>query len=122
MQDHSGTNSGKAELWGSQRNLQLATKGICFIVQQAQCLEGIAGVQIVNEAEYDAKGMYAWYDKVLTEVSHVDPTVPIYVSDGWNLNRALTWMQTKNSLHGKSASCNPVVMDTHLYWVSSLDG
>ena len=42
-QDHSGTNSGKAELWGNQMNLALATRCVCFIVEQARSMEGVVG-------------------------------------------------------------------------------
>ena len=113
-QDHSGTDFGKAELWSSRSYRDLATRCVCFVADQARSMEGIVGIQIINEAEWDAKGMYDWYDRVLSEVARIDPTMPIYVSDGWNLNRALSWSQRKNSkdvTHG-----NPVVVDTHCYW------
>ena len=58
--------------------------------------------------------MYEWYDRVLLELSRIDPTMPIYVSDGWNLTQALSWAQAKNSLH--TTPCNAVVVDTHLYF------
>ena len=116
--DHSGTNSGKAELWTSRCNLDVATKCLCFIAQQARYMEGVAGIQIVNEAQTDAKGMYEWYDHLLAELSRVDSTMPVYVSDAWNLSRALSYIQGKNSLHS-SPPCNPVVIDTHLYWCFS---
>ena len=113
-QDHSGTDSGKAELWSSRSNRGLATKSLCFIAQQARSMEGVAGIQIINEAEWDAKGMYEWYENVLSEMSRIDSRLPIYVSDGWNLNRAVSWGQSKNSL--QATPCNPVVVDTHYYW------
>lgn len=116
-QDHSGTDSGKTELWGSRANLELATRCVCFVVRVALMMEGVAGIQIVNEAVWDAKGMYEWYDRVLSELSRIDPTMPVYVSDGWNLHRALAWSQGKNAVHTTAAHrCNPVVVDTHLYW------
>ena len=77
-------------------------------------MDGVAGIQIVNEAERNAKGMYEWYDRVLLELSRTDSTIPVYISDAWNLNQALSWVQTKNSL--RTTSCNPVVIDTHLYF------
>ncbi|KAK3723486.1 Glucan 1,3-beta-glucosidase 3 [Vermiconidia calcicola] len=116
--EHSGTNSGKAELWGSKANLDLATKCVCFIAQQTRTMEGVAGIQIINEAESHAKGMYEWYDRVLLELSHIDNTIPIYVSDGWNLNHALGWSQPKNNMRTQP-TFNPVVVDTHLYWCFS---
>ena len=113
--DHSGTNSGKAELWGSRSDRQLAVMCMCHIAHEAQCMEGVAGLQIVNEAETDAKGMYQWYDRVLTNTAIIDPTMPIYVSDAWNFAQALTYSQSKNSTHATTVQ-NPVIVDTHLYW------
>lgn len=117
-QDHSGTDSGKAGLWSSHTNLELATNCVCFVAKQARSMGGVAGIQIVNEAEWDAKGMYEWYDHVLSQLSRIDSSMPLYFSDAWNLNRALSWAQGKNSLR-ISRSCNPVVIDTHLYWCFS---
>lgn len=111
-QEHSGSNSGKAEFWSSKLYKKHATKCMCFIADQARSMSGVLGIQIVNEAEWDARGMYDWYDDVLTEVSKIDPSIPIYISDGWDFNRALNWSQTRNLVH----SANPVVVDTHLYW------
>lgn len=119
-QEHSGTNSGAAELWNSRRNLDLATRCISFIVQQCRSIEGVAGVQIINEAEHNAEGMYRWYDRVLAETSQIDPTMPIYVSDAWDLNTAASWSQRHNSLHAPP-HCSPVVIDTHYYWAFTDD-
>ena len=80
-------------------------------------MEGVMGIQIVNEAKHNAQGMYEWYDVVLSEVSRIDATIPIYISDAWDLDKALTWTQAKNS--PRAGQCNPVVVDTHLYWCFS---
>ncbi|KAK5108730.1 hypothetical protein LTR62_007877 [Meristemomyces frigidus] len=112
-QEHSGTNSGKAELWTSRGSRDLATRCLCFIAQQASRMENIAGIQIVNEAEHNAKGMYDWYDHVLAETAKIDVTMPIYISDAWDLGAAASWSQGRNRA---SVNTNPVVVDTHLYW------
>lgn len=115
--DHSGTDSSKAEFWNSRSNRDLATRCILFIAQQARNMEGVAGIQIVNEAEFDAKGMYDWYETVLLELSKTDTTVPIYISDAWNLSKAISWSQSKNNQ--RQQPCNPIVVDTHKYWCFS---
>lgn len=117
--EHSGTNSGKAEFWGSRKFRELATRCICFIAQQARNMEGVAGVQLVNEAEHNARGMYDWYSDVLKETSKIDPSMPIYISDGWDLVQAATWSQHINSMARPHTS--PVVVDTHLYWCFTPD-
>jgi hypothetical protein len=111
--EHSGTNSDRAEFWRSRKHRQHATKCMCFIAQQARSVAGIAGLQIVNESEWDAAGMYEWYDDVLQELATIDPDLPVYISDGWNLSAAVAWSQRKNAMRG---TANPVVVDTHLYW------
>jgi aryl-phospho-beta-D-glucosidase BglC (GH1 family) len=116
-QEHSGTNSGKAEFWGSRRDQELATRCILFIAQQARSMENVLGVQLINEAEGGAKGMYEWYDTVLSETAKTDATMPIYISDAWDLNSCAAWTQGKNRVG--PAQSNPVVVDTHLYWAFS---
>ncbi|WPG98301.1 glycoside hydrolase [Acrodontium crateriforme] len=113
-QDHSGTDSKKAEFWGSKNNRNLGLRCICFIAQQAKGMEGVAGIQIVNEAEHNAKDMYNWYEEVLKEAAKIDASMPIYVSDAWNLTQASEWSKGRNVI--SAGQVNPVVVDTHLYW------
>lgn len=115
-QEHSGTNSGKAEFWGSKSYRELATRALCFIAQQTRGMDGVAGIQVINEAEHDPKHMYDWYDDVISQLSKIDPTMPIYISDAWDLGTCASWTQGKNSLKNQ---CSPVVVDTHLYWCFS---
>lgn len=118
--DHSGTNSGKADLWKSSKNLDLATRCLLFIAKEAKGMDGVVGVQVCNEAEWDAKGMYRWYDDTIAQISGIDSTLPIYISDAWNLGKAVGYSNSKNSLKaGRNA--NPIVIDTHLYWAFSDD-
>jgi hypothetical protein len=117
--DHSGTNSGKAELWKSKKNLELATRCLLFIAHEAQSMDGVVGLQLINEADWDAPGMYGWYDSVIGQIGGIDNTVPLYISDAWNLGPAVGYVNGKNSLHAGRA--NPIVIDTHLYWAFSDD-
>ena len=114
---HSGSGSGKAEFWGSRRNMDHGKNALVFIAQEVSRggpLEGVIGIQLVNEAAWEAKGMFAWYDEVINEISRVDGSIPIYVSDAWNLNKALEWANKRHCLKG--APSNPVVVDTHKYY------
>ena len=38
----------------------------------------------------------------------IDPTLPVYISDGWDPRRALKYVQSKNSVKAKLA--NPVIV------------
>jgi hypothetical protein len=114
-QEHSGTNSGRAELWTSDSNRALGVRCCQFLAKDATTGSEIAGIQLVNEAEWDAPGMYEWYDECIAAISAIDPTVPIIISDGWNLNRAVDWSRGKNTVN-ISQPTNPIIVDTHYYW------
>ena len=114
---HSGTDSGKAELWTSTAYLNLAKSCLGFIAQAAKSMDGVVGIQLVNEAITNAPGIYPWYDSVLSSLSQIDSTMPIYISDGWNLTQALSYVQQKNC--SKTLNTCPVVIDTHCYWCFS---
>nr|POE56219.1 glucan 1,3-beta-glucosidase 3 [Quercus suber] len=114
--DHSGTNSGKAELWSSKGDRDLATRSLLFVAQQVRSMEGVTGLQIINEADWNAPGMYEWYSSTIGEISKVDNTLPVYISDGWDLGKAVSWCQGLNKVTSHGA---PVVIDTHLYWCFS---
>lgn len=71
-------------------------------------------MQIVNESETGAAKMYEWYEEVLVEFSKIDASIPVYVSDAWDLGKAVEWSLKRNT---SKARVNPVVIDTHLYWL-----
>jgi aryl-phospho-beta-D-glucosidase BglC (GH1 family) len=118
-EEHSGTNSGTAALWNNKKNLALAKECLVFIASDISKgpLEGVVGLQLCNEAVWDAPGMYQWYDTVISSISAVDSTIPLYISDAWDLGRAITYAQGKNKLvPGKYPQTNPICIDTHLYF------
>lgn len=116
--EHSGTNSGKAEFWDNKKHKALAKLCLVTIAERARSIQGVLGLQLVNEAEHAAadKGMWEWYDAVASEVSRIDHTLPLYISDAWQLPAALPQVSARNST--RSAS-NPLVIDDHLYWCFS---
>jgi aryl-phospho-beta-D-glucosidase BglC (GH1 family) len=114
-QEHSGTNSGRADFWSSEENRSKGTQCARFIAQEARSGMEIAGIQLVNEAEWDSERMYEWYDEAVAAVSAIDPSIPIIISDGWNLGKAIDYSLRKNSVYIDQPTC-PVVIDTHYYW------
>lgn len=59
--------------------------------------------------------MYNWYDTVIGQVGGIDHSLPIYISDAWNLSKCISYCNGKNHLKaGRNA--NPIIIDTHLYW------
>jgi aryl-phospho-beta-D-glucosidase BglC (GH1 family) len=109
---HSGTSSGRAEFWGHGFNMRYASQCLEFMAKEIKEMDGVVGLQVVNEAVWDAKGLYGWYEEVLIQIQNIDRNLPVYVSDAWDLDRALKW---SNGRRGG----NPVVVDTHRYYTFS---
>ena len=116
-QDYGGTSSKKAELWGKRKNLEASKKCLLFIAEEvaSERVKGCLGIQFCNEASWDARerGMYAWYEDVVSAIGNIDRSIPLYVSDAWDLGSALRWMGGINRVQNV---CNPVGVDTHKYY------
>lgn len=110
---HSGTSSGQAALWGNGYFLDLGRRCLVFVAGEARSMDGVVGLQLVNEAVTNAAGMYEWYGSILHELAQVDASLPIYISDRWNLAEAVGWVNGRNTLGNRG---NPVVIDTHKYY------
>lgn len=110
---HSGTDSGQAGLWGNGYFLDLSRRCLVQMAREARSMDGVVGLQLVNEAVTNAPGLYEWYDSVLNEIAQVDASLPIYISDRWNLGEAVGWVNGKNTRWSRG---NPVVIDTHKYY------
>ena len=112
---HSGTSNQAAELWGNSRNLDLAKRSLLFVAHEiaAGKIQNCVGLQLCNEAAWEAKGMYDFYYDMLREISAVDSSIPIYISDAWKLDTAVKWAAKQNAT---STSSNLVVVDSHKYY------
>ena len=110
--DHSGTNSGVAELWTSDFYRELAVECIQFVAQQIRDhLPNVVGLQLANEAEH-VPGVWEWYTHCINAVSAIDSSLPVYISDCWQPERALDFAAAKNQV--APVQC-PVVVDAHVY-------
>lgn len=118
--DHSGTTSGKAEMWNSKSLRKLAQSCLTFITHEiAQGkIPNASGLQFCNEAEYNAPNMYDWYEDVTASIHSVVPTLPVYISDAWDLKKALKWSASMNSAKNLGKT-SPIVVDTHKYYTFS---
>lgn len=115
---HSGTDSGRAEFWENDHYKTVARDCIAFVMQEIKFhdeLAGVVGVELCNEATWDPHGMYEWYDQVLDVTSAIDPSIPIYISDAWNLSTALDYSMSKNGV-SSTFWRSPVIVDTHKYY------
>lgn len=119
-ESHSGTSTGQAELWGDNANLSLAKRCLSFIAMEVKNpgLEGVVGIQLCNEAVPNAPGIYEWYDSVISSISRINSTIPVYISDAWDLPRALAYSMRKNTTARSAfkSPTNPVIVDTHRYY------
>lgn len=118
---HSGTGSGIAGLWGDNENLLRATEACVFLAREAREMDGVIGVQVVNEACWGAGGkrMYGWYEEVTGRIAEVDEGLPVYVSDAWDLDGCLRWVGKLGGIQGIAKGripTNPVVVDAHRYY------
>ncbi|KAF4551573.1 Cellulase-like protein 5 [Elsinoe fawcettii] len=115
--DHSGTDSGKCEFWGSRRNEELALRCVEFVAKEMSGFENVVGLQIVNETEGGkAAEMWGFYDKAREVVGRVDEGMLVVVSDAWDLGSASGEVARRNTVGARGP---PVVLDTHLYWCFS---
>ena len=112
---HSGTGSGKAALWSSGSDRARAGQCAVFVAREiaAGKVPNAVGIELCNEAAWGAQDMYAFYADTVEHVSAVDSSIPIYISDAWNLSEAVAWAAKHNAAFGNK---NPVVVDMHTYY------
>jgi len=112
-EEHSGTNTGKAELWSNPGYRELAISCLQFIASEISHMDGIIGLQIVNEVDYSSANMTDWYDNAIKAISSIDRTLPVYISDSWDLTATIDYVQRMDLCH-RDDLC-PVCIDTHVY-------
>jgi hypothetical protein len=116
--DHSGTNSSVSRFFNSQCNRDLGVRCCQFITQEAHNGLDIVGLQIANEAGWESEGLYEWYDECMATISAIDPSIPVVISDAWNLSKAIEYSLQKNTPYPSEPTC-PVIIDTHIYYAFS---
>ena len=114
---HSGTSSGKAALWGSKSNQALTRECHVFMAREiaAGKIPNAIGIELCNEAAWGAADRYKFYEASLTAIAEIDPSIPVYVSDAWNLAEAVQWA-AKWNMPFPGRPRNLVVVDTHTYY------
>ncbi|KAJ5047263.1 uncharacterized protein L3040_003100 [Drepanopeziza brunnea f. sp. 'multigermtubi'] len=112
-----GCGDGRADLWGNKNNRERCKQALGWIASQAKQMDGVVGIQIVNEATHNASGMYQFYEEVITEIARYDESMPVYISDAWDLKTALDWTTRRHPF--SRAPKNPVLIDTHRYYTFS---
>jgi aryl-phospho-beta-D-glucosidase BglC (GH1 family) len=114
--DHSGTNTGVAHFFVEDSNRDLGVRCCQYIAQEIRGgLDGVAGLQIINEADWESNRMYDWYDDCINAISTIDASIPVVISDAWNLRQSIEYSLKKNIVYA-SQPTTPVIIDTHYYW------
>jgi hypothetical protein len=113
--DHSGTNSGVADFLTSPFNRKLATRCVEFVARESAAGLQLVGVSLVNEPNKDSENLHDWYDEVIDAISAIDSSLPVVVSDAWDLKKAIEYSLKKNVTF-PAIPLNPIVIDTHIYW------
>ena len=116
--DHSGTNSGTATFFKLAFNRQLGIRCAEFVARESAAGLDLVGLSLVNEPERRSETLYEWYDDAIDAVSKIDPSLPIVISDAWDLKRAIRYSLKKNAAF-RPEIVNPIIIDTHLYWCFS---
>lgn len=84
-----------------------------WIVSDLKSFDNIAGIQIVNEAEFadPPKKQSTYYSACITEIRKSDKLIPVVISDGWWADQWVKWVQEKQGSDGYIG----VVLDEHVY-------
>lgn len=113
--DHSGTNSGVAEFFTSPNYRKLGIRCAEFIARESAAGLELVGLSLVNEPDKESEALYDWYDEAIVAISKIDSTLPIVISDAWDLRRTVGYSLRKNVAFPTKAM-NPIIIDTHMYW------
>ncbi|KAF2786437.1 glycoside hydrolase family 5 protein [Melanomma pulvis-pyrius CBS 109.77] len=114
--EHSGTNSGTARFFASNQYRDLSIRCCKYIAQEIKDgIDGVVGLQLVNEADWESERMYEWYDECISTISSIDASLPVIISDAWNFRQAVEYSLKKNSAYPSQPTA-PVIIDTHYYW------
>lgn len=95
----------------------LARDCVAFIVQEVtfHTMSEVIGVQISSDTDWRACDLEKWYDEVLEITSSINPSLPMFISDGGDLSAALDLAMRKNNFSTYTGR-SPIIVDTHRYY------
>ncbi|EEQ41860.1 hypothetical protein MEW_01365 [Candida albicans P60002] len=110
---HSGESGAGGKFWKDEKKQIAIAKMMGWIANDLKSFDNIAGIQVVNEAEFSdpAKKQSTYYSACITEIRKSDKSVPIVISDGWWADQWVKWVQEKQGSDGYIG----VVLDEHVY-------
>ncbi|KAG8956119.1 Glucan 1,3-beta-glucosidase 3 [Tulasnella sp. 419] len=109
-QPHSGVNDGQTNLFNSDVDQEKTISALTFLAQQLASVNNIVGIQILNEPQNVATlpDFYTRAINTLREVSSASKTLPLYIHDGFDLNRFTDFVAGRQDF---------IVVDHHSYFV-----
>lgn len=113
--EHSGMKLSDAGFWKSKKYQSLVIELYEFVTKEflANGLTNIFGLQLSNENDYcDLDAQKEFVGKAINAIRALDPTMPIIISDSWDLNLWNEWLD-KHSVDDSTTS--GIVIDTHVY-------
>lgn len=112
--DHSGQCLQHANFWTSSGYQLTALNCLKFMAEDLKKFDNIAGLQIVNESVYDNDNSHQkkYYKAAIHEIRKINSEIPIYISDGWNLNFWVNWVSNGEKEAGGDLG---IVIDSHVY-------
>ncbi|KAK9447633.1 glycoside hydrolase superfamily [Limtongia smithiae] len=100
---HSGVCKG-GNFFDTDAYIELAVGAVEYIANEAKNFANVIGIQLVNEASWDAK-MDKYYCSAAAAIRRVDRTQRVYISDAWDRPRYQEFVKGKSGL----------LVDTHIY-------
>jgi len=115
--EHSGTSSGKAELWEHSRNRAAAIdtyKHVCGLIEK---LPSVVSLQLVNEVPYGESKCPGFFLDAESKIRKENASLPLVISDGWDCgslcDKVKKWDSQVN--RNQSGSTAGFIIDTHVY-------
>jgi glucan 1,3-beta-glucosidase len=114
---HAGT-SGPANFFNDSHNQKATIHALCSLVENLReftnsfspPLSNIIGIELLNEPSPPSdRDLKQWYNKAISSIRSIDPTIPIYIGDCWRPDVYADYMAEH------PASTALTVVDHHLY-------
>lgn len=121
--EHSGTSSGRAELWKHSRFRDLAMSVYEELTIKTKGLKNVVALQLVNEVPLGESKAFRFYLDAAALIRSINSTVPILISDGWDCRALCEKVKKWNESVRRDSDVNTTgfVVDTHVYRTFSED-
>lgn len=104
---------GSADFWGNQQYQDLMVLATQFIASDLLKYDNISSILLANESvsSDSADAQKSYYTRAIRAIRSVDMSIPIVISDGWNANQYVQWVQQQQG----DGSCAGLIVDEHCY-------